>query len=69
MSEPNCATCGDIADVMTLVRVDAGRGLGLCAADGGAHHTVELALVDAVTLGDRLLVHAGVALRRLERAP
>jgi hydrogenase maturation factor len=35
--------------------------LALCEDDGGAHHTVELALVEA-EVGDQVLVHAGVAL-------
>ena len=35
--------------------------LALCADATGAHHTVELALVDAGP-GDEVLVHAGVAL-------
>jgi hydrogenase maturation factor len=38
--------------------------LALCEDAGGAHHTVELALVDAGP-GDEVLVHAGVALVRL----
>ena len=35
--------------------------LALCEDAGGAHYTVELALVDAGP-GDEVLVHAGVAL-------
>jgi hydrogenase maturation factor len=35
--------------------------LALCEDETGAHHTVELALVDAGP-GDAVLVHAGVAL-------
>ena len=40
------------------VREDA---LALCEDDEGAHHTIELALVEAGA-GDQVLVHAGVAL-------
>jgi hydrogenase maturation factor len=47
---------------MRVLRLDEARGLALCADDAGAHHTVETALVEPVTPGDELLVHAGVAL-------
>ena len=63
-----CITCGDIADPMTVLRVDEVRGLALCEAAGGEHSTVETALVDPVAPGDVLLVHAGTALTRLEEA-
>ena len=43
-------------------------GLALCAADDGERMTVETALVEPVVAGDALLVHAGVALLRLEAA-
>ena len=46
--------------------LDAARGLALCAAEDGARSTVEIALVEPVAPGDRLLVHAGVALVGLE---
>ena len=50
---------------MTVHRVDAGRGLALCAGDEGTPATVEIALVAPVVPGDRLLVHAGTALTRM----
>jgi len=49
---------------MHVERVDDVRGLALCAADDGSKSTVEIALVD-VAPGDRVLVHAGVALAEL----
>ena len=49
---------------MQVERIDAERGLALCAAEDGAQSTVEIALVD-VEPGDRVLVHAGVALTEL----
>jgi len=61
----HCITCGDDGVPMTVLGVDGGRGLALCADAGGAHHTVETALVDPVAPGDALLVHAGTALARL----
>jgi hydrogenase maturation factor len=47
---------------MTVLRVDGQGGLALCQDPHGARHTVETALVDHVFPGERLLVHAGVAL-------
>jgi hydrogenase assembly chaperone HypC/HupF len=58
----HCITCGDDGVPMRVLRLDDERGLALCADDGGAHHTVETALVEPVRPGDELLVHAGVAL-------
>ncbi len=62
----HCITCGDVAVPLTVLQIDELRGLALCATDAGAHETVELALVGPVAAGEQLLVHAGVALTRLE---
>lgn len=62
----HCITCGDDGEPMTVVEVDSGRGLALCHGDGGARATVEIALVEPVATGERLLVHAGTAIARLE---
>jgi hydrogenase maturation factor len=61
----HCITCGDDGDPMTVLRVDAERGLALCADAQGARMTVETALVEPVGPGQRLLVHAGTAIARL----
>jgi hydrogenase maturation factor len=53
---------------MTVVKVDAPRGLALCSGEDGARATVETALVEPVRPGDRLLVHAGTAITRLVAA-
>jgi hydrogenase maturation factor len=53
---------------MRVVRVDAARGLALCQAADGSRATVEVALVDRAEPDDELLVHAGVAIARLEAA-
>jgi hydrogenase maturation factor len=53
---------------MTVLRVDAERGLALCSDAGGDHRTVEIALVLPVDEGDGLLVHAGTAIARAEVA-
>ena len=63
--DPVCITCGDHAVPMRVVRVDDVRALALCEADDGERSSVEIALVDPVRDGDRLLVHAGTALQVL----
>jgi hydrogenase maturation factor len=63
--DQHCITCGDDGDPMTVVRVDGARALALCHGEDGAAATVEVALVDPVVPGDRLLVHAGTAIARL----
>jgi hydrogenase maturation factor len=58
----HCVTCSDEGIPMQVERVDTARGLALCSAEDGTKSTVETALVEPVVPGDRLLVHAGVAL-------
>ncbi|MBV8432333.1 MAG: HypC/HybG/HupF family hydrogenase formation chaperone [Solirubrobacterales bacterium] len=58
----HCITCGDDGDPMTVVGLDAVRGLALCVADDGRRASVETALVEPVDVGDVLLVHAGTAI-------
>jgi hypothetical protein len=58
-----CLTCGDVAVEMQVVRVDG--DLAVCEAADGDVRTVEIALVDGIDEGDRLLVHADVALVRV----
>jgi hydrogenase maturation factor len=60
----HCITCSDEGVPMQVERVDGVRGLALCTDDDGSKSTVEIALVD-VAPGDRVLVHAGVALTEL----
>lgn len=64
--EHGCITCGDEAVPLRVLKLDDVRGLALCENDEGARETVEIALVPEVSLGDRLLVHAGTAIARLE---
>ena len=61
-----CITCGDVADEMRVVALDGDRGLALCDDAAGALHTVEIALVGPVEVGDHLLVHAGTAIGTVE---
>ena len=58
----HCITCGDVAEPMRVLRIDAERELALCADADGEHHTVEIALVQPVAVDDELLVHAGTAI-------
>ena len=63
--EYHCITCGDDGVPMTVVRIDSDRELALCEDAGGERHTVETALVEPVSTGDRILVHAGTAIANL----
>jgi hydrogenase maturation factor len=47
---------------MKVLKVDAARGLALCADDADRKESVEIALVAPVAPGDTLLVHAGTAI-------
>lgn len=58
----HCITCSDEGVELTVLKIDAARELALCADDAGAHSSVQIALVDDVRPGSRLLVHAGTAL-------
>jgi hydrogenase maturation factor len=66
MSE-RCITCADEALPMRVLSVDHSEQLAACVpADGaGDQRVVEIALVDAVTADDVLLVHGGAAIARL----
>lgn len=61
----HCITCADEGVPMTVLAVDARRGLALCADAEDAHSTVETALIDSVKPGDTLLVHAATAIAAL----
>ncbi len=61
--DEHCITCGDVGVEMRVVRVD--EELAVCEDDGGDVRTVEIALVEPIDPGDRVLVHADVALVRL----
>jgi hydrogenase maturation factor len=61
-----CITCGDEAAQARVLSLDAGSGLARCSVEpGGEVEEVDIALVEPVRAGDRLLVHARVALQRL----
>jgi D-sedoheptulose 7-phosphate isomerase len=58
--EDRCVTCGDVAVEVTVAEVEGHTAV----VDAGERVAIDL--LDAVEPGDRLLVHAGVALERLE---
>jgi hydrogenase maturation factor len=50
---------------MRVLRIDESRELALCESEEGEQSSVEIALVDVME-GDAVLVHAAVALTRLD---
>jgi hydrogenase maturation factor len=64
--EEHCITCGDEAVRMRVLALDEPGGLTRCEGAGGVTSAVDTALVAPVAAGDVVLVHAGVALVRLE---
>lgn len=62
----HCITCGDDGEPMSVLAVDAHRGLALCVGEQDKHVSVETALIAPVSIGERLLVHAGTAIARLD---
>ncbi len=61
-----CITCGDVAVVLTVTAVDGHDAR--CHDDQGHEESVAVELVGEVHAGDRVLVHAGVAIERLTGA-
>ena len=58
-----CITCGDVAVPLTVVSVDGNDAV--CRAADGATEVVAVELVAPIAPGDRVLVHARVALQKL----
>ncbi len=58
-----CITCGDIAIALTVISVDGFTAR--CRDHDDRVETVAIELVGQVAPGDRVLVHAGVALVNL----
>jgi hydrogenase maturation factor len=50
---------------MTVLRVDRAGELALCEGADGSQRSVEAAFVTPLAAGDRVLVHAGVAIAAL----
>jgi hydrogenase expression/formation protein HypC len=62
-AEPGCLTCGDVAVPLTVISVEGADAR--CRDEQGREETVAVELVAPVQPGERLLVHAGVAIERL----
>ncbi len=65
-AEPGCITCGDVAVALTVTSTSGSDAR--CRDDEGREELVATELVGPVAPGDRLLVHAGVAIERLSAA-
>lgn len=65
IDEQGCLTCGDVAVPVTVTR-GAVESDALCVDAHGNEGKVAVDLVGDVQPGDRLLVHAGVAIEKLE---
>jgi hydrogenase assembly chaperone HypC/HupF len=61
----HCVTCSDEGVPMRVIELGA-DGVAACLDDDGTQHDVLTDLVGAPLPGDIVLVHAGVALARLE---
>lgn len=59
-----CITCGDVAVALEVVEL-LDDGDARCRADDGGVEVVATELVDGLVVGDRVLVHARVALEKL----
>ena len=66
-ADEGCITCGDVAVVLTVTSVDGSDAN--CIDLTGRHEWVAVELVGEVQPGDRLLVHAGVALELIDPVP
>ena len=53
---------------MRVLDIDSATGLARCRDDEGVEADVDVALVESLAPGNAILVHAGVALARLEEA-
>jgi hydrogenase maturation factor len=63
-SDGHCITCSDEGVAMRVVETTE-TGVARCATEDGEMSEVMCDLVGAVSPGDAVLVHAGVALVRL----
>ena len=65
-TEPGCITCGDVAVVLTVEAVEGSDAR--CRDEQGREELVATELVGQVQPGDHVLVHAGVAIERVDVA-
>jgi hydrogenase maturation factor len=65
--DDHCVTCADEGVPVRVLRIDLNRMLALCRDADDRTSTIDIGIVEDIAVGDELLVHAGVALTRLER--
>jgi hydrogenase maturation factor len=65
-AEEHCITCGD--EGIPVEVIELGDGAAVCTDAAGNSHHVEIDLVGPVAVGDKLLIHAGVAIAHLQAA-
>ncbi len=63
VDEEHCITCGDEGTPMRVLELHGGDAV--CSDEESTRHQVAIDLVGPVEPGDGVLVHAGVAIRRL----
>ncbi len=63
VTDRHCITCSDEGTPMRVMSAEGDQAL--CLDDGGRMHEVAIDLIGAVSAGDEVLVHAGVAIRHL----
>jgi hydrogenase maturation factor len=70
-TDEHCITCGDVAVEVRVVAADEARELATGHDETGEATEIDTMLVGPVAPGDRLLVHAGTAIARVdgERVP
>jgi hydrogenase maturation factor len=61
-----CVTCSDEGLPLRILELDAATGLATCRDEDGHQAEVDVSLVAPIAVGDVVLVHAGVALTRLD---
>jgi hydrogenase maturation factor len=61
---PVCITCSDQGERATVVETDG--PVAQVLVEGGEERTVDVTLVDPLQAGDAVLLHAGIAITRLD---
>jgi len=57
-----CITCSDEGLPMRVMELPRADGIAICADEAGANHEVAVDLLEPLSIGDEVLVHAGVAI-------
>ncbi|GAC1567174.1 MAG: hypothetical protein NVS3B14_12400 [Ktedonobacteraceae bacterium] len=66
-AQGRCITCSDEALEARVLRVDQQMGVAFVTIND-ALEEIDISLLDEIVPGDRLLVHGGVAISRLDEA-